>query len=523
MTEDDYSDLFTEDQPLGPIDSRDISNSFFNAITSKRNFLYSEIGSNPSMIVGRKGSGKTTFLRLAHHDTKDKVIIELRPEDTFRQIVQTIEGFGKSIVLAEEASNIWKTLLWSLVFVSILKDEGNKSSYNKSNNFATIKKYVEAQGLQEKGNPYKIMQAVINSLRTFAKANEDDSISANIEKLTFQGITFDEAKDATMAFMKEAKIRALVLLDNLDDFPLDNETMSHAITGLLKCQGSFSVPGCRCTLRSCLPAELYFPFMDMSSAPLKDFQHRLVLHWHAAELLQLSAMRHLKYMEIHHKEFFKELAKIDIDSKAGVKDYWQKILPPTVVNKLGMEESSIAYILRHTQLLPRQILMFLNQICSEIGGMNILTLKERPEDVVRGIHSQEELLCEDVFRAFKHVHPSARSACQRCIPYLSIRFSEGDLVIAYKKHATDLAGIEDFFEFKKVLFEIGAIGIVTSYGDRYINGLFEYTAEHRLVSSSYDEFCLHPLFTEVFGAVKKNQKPVYPFGTDVNEPDWRMT
>jgi hypothetical protein len=536
MSQEDLTEIFTSDRPLGPINSDVIPNSYFNALISKNNFLYNEIASNPSLIVGRRGSGKTTYLRLAYHSAKDKIIIELKPEDGFRQIVLAIEKMGSSIVFAEEVANLWSTLLWNLVFTNLVKRVNAK----KSENLAILRKYTEGQKISNSNNPYKIMHSVLNAINGYANAGED--ISENIDRLSFQGVSFESAKEAAIAFMKENSIRTLILMDNLDDFPYDNETMAHALTGLLKCQGAFSIPGCRCTLRFCLPAELYFPFLEISSNVNKDFQHQLLLHWHAAELLQLSAERLLQYLKLYHSDVYKPLSHLDLNSRKEVKDFWEMIFPKVVKNKLGTEERTTAYVLRHTQLLPRHMLMFLNEICQESDGQELINLKDRPESIVKGLHSKERLLCNEILNAFKYRYPQGLQICERCIPYLPLQFAEGELLKVFMKHGMGFEKIHDFDDFKKMFFELGVIGVVIPPSQkedsdtknqesnrvneikyRYIRGLFEYTAENKLVSSSYDELCLHPLFTEVFRATKKeNQLPIYPFGADINEPDWRL-
>ncbi len=45
-------------------------------------------------------------------------------------------------------------------------------------------------------------------------------------------------------------------------------------------------------------------------------------------------------------------------------ELFNEFFPDTVVNQIGFEEPTIAYILRHTQLLPRQLLLILNEALS---------------------------------------------------------------------------------------------------------------------------------------------------------------
>jgi len=74
-----------------------------------------------------------------------------------------------------------------------------------------------------------------------------------------------------------------------------------------------------------------------------------------------------------------------------------------------------------------------------------------------------------------------------------------------------------------MLLEIGAIGKVIPGSDKdlYIKGNFEYTISHQLSISQDDELCVHPLFSGIFEGTEKQERPVYPYGSNVNDEDYR--
>ena len=60
------SHYITKDEPFGPIDSGDIDSSDLKALMmlfEKHNWIYKNLYSRPSIIIGRRGSGKTYYLR----------------------------------------------------------------------------------------------------------------------------------------------------------------------------------------------------------------------------------------------------------------------------------------------------------------------------------------------------------------------------------------------------------------------------------------------------------------------------
>jgi hypothetical protein len=56
----------TKDEPFGPIDSIDIESNDVKAIQylfEKHNWIYKNLRNRPSIIMGRRGAGKTHYLR----------------------------------------------------------------------------------------------------------------------------------------------------------------------------------------------------------------------------------------------------------------------------------------------------------------------------------------------------------------------------------------------------------------------------------------------------------------------------
>jgi hypothetical protein len=74
-----------------------------------------------------------------------------------------------------------------------------------------------------------------------------------------------------------------------------------------------------------------------------------------------------------------------------------------------------------------------------------------------------------------------------------------------------------------MLLEIGAIGRVIpgKETDVYIKGNFEYTVQHQLTLSQEDELCTHPLFSGIFHDVGRQDCPVYPYGSMLQDEDYR--
>ena len=152
-----------------------------------------------------------------------------------------------------------------------------------------------------------------------------------------------------------------------------------------------------------------------------------------------------------------------------------------------------------------------------------------PGEIVKnGIAVAEENIWQEVCSAYAYRYPLAQRFCESVVPELPLTFSDGEIHSVFIRHAKRPAEIDlDYFQFKRIMVEIGCIGVVMYDGDdNYIKGLFEYTVPETLITSVDDTLCLHPLFigSEAKTASLANKgvrKVIYPYGTDPNGIDDR--
>ena len=143
------------------------------------------------------------------------------------------------------------------------------------------------------------------------------------------------------------------------------------------------------------------------------------------------------------------------------------------------------------------------------------------EAVIKGVAVVEEKIVSETFVAYRPIYPKAREVCSQCIPELKHKFSIGDLERVFRTHGKRALESDDFHEFKRLFIQIGAVGRVISETDWYIQGHFEYTVPHQFATGTDDMLCVHPLFAKIFSAKILEKKPVYPYGTNVEDGDFR--
>ena len=512
----------TEDEPFGPDNAAEITEpEALEILFDSHNRIYKALRKRPSIVIGRKGSGKTSYLHAAYFEKNYDYVVEIGTSTAFCNVIESIEKMTKGTLFPESIAELWETVLWIAFFNGVKDQPGIKSKKE-------INAYLAKVGVRDHTSVDDVFWTLLDTLSENAKGKTLGMVSDLLRR--FDDISFAEVKEALCEEFRKKNQFAVIMLDSLDDFNLHIPSVALALQGLLKCIGRSNKPSAQTHIRFCLPAELFHIFQNISSNPNKDFRRELVLQWTAQELTLIAANRYLLYLQIYHPDTFHDIG-IDVAlNKDHARKVFEHAFPDNVVCKLGISEDPVAYVLRHTQLLPRHMLIILNAIWQRkrrLNGNNG-SQKISVEAITQGVNCVEQRLVREIFVAFKAVYPNARETCEQCFPELQHVFSIGDLERVFRRHGKRAMETDDFYDFKRMLIEIGAVGRVveesdenTTESDRYIQALFEYTVPHQLVTSTDDGLCLHPLFTEIFSAKTKLKKPVYPYGSMVDDADYR--
>ncbi len=513
-------DYVTPDQPLGPINAAKIDDLEVGDILFERdNKLHQAMKKNPVVVVGRRGAGKTSYLNSLHHDSNYTYVVPFDSPEEFGKIVIGIQNASVAGTLVESIAEKWRRSLMTAIFAAIVRTKRSNAGELKQ-----TRDYLARIGVPISKGPEETMWRVVNTL---SDDGEGKGIRAAARALRdFDSITYEDAEEEVTNFLNRHEQRAIVLIDSLDDYLLDDLAVGKAIAGLLKCVGMFNRAGRPFHLRFCLPAELYPSFLSISSNPSKDFEKEVLLHWHSRELLFIIAQRIKLYYRLYDEPSFAEFRDVSFDSPKGARALFHSCLPTKVKNGRGRTEQTLTYLFRHTQLLPRQILELLNNVLTRSFEDEARSIRDLSEThLVKGISQVEGRLVEQIFSAFKYRHETAREVCKRCIPELELTFSVRQLEEVFRRYGRPAFGSRDHHEFREMLIETGVVGVVTGETAEYVHGLFEYCAPHRLYVGHSDKLCLHPIFAGVFRSKypkdSPEQKPVYPFGTDIDSHDVR--
>lgn len=517
-------EYINHDTPFGPIDANSIDirhEGEMKELFDQENRICKNAFDRPSVIIGRKGSGKTAYLRSVYLDSTYAYVIKPNPAKAFIKVMGALDAKESETAFAELIAELWEKLFYCALFAKLIAEKAVSGE-----DLSQLQGYLASIGVRDRCTPDDILWTIVE---TITDASPGSALGIllktfmNVASVT--GANFDECSDIADSALSRSNKKAVILIDSLDDYySIDAQNFRFALKGLFKCVGEFNKAGRLFDVRLCLPAELYHIFSEISVNPAKDFSRNVAIQWRAKELVCIAAQRLVLYLKNYYPDFYSPFYHLKCEDYKDALHLFHAVFPETIENSIGIKEKTLFYILRHTQLLPRHFIKHLNAIFAYQRRSDQNFFPKMPAKAIQeGVRSNDDNLCKEIFSAFSYRYPTAGKVCNDCIPELPFCFSHGELQKVFNSRGKKAMGNNDFYEFKKMLIEIGAVGqVIGNKTEKYIKGVFEYTLPHHLFTSTKDELCLHPAFIKVFCARRELcrdgiMRSVYPYGTDVDD------
>jgi hypothetical protein len=506
----------TYDQPFGPEDTSEVGDPYCRRMLyHSLNRIHQSSLADPTIIIGRKGSGKTAILQSSRISGKYKIVLELGTPSAMGQIMNTFRTTAPAPAFAETVAQLWTILLWMPLIHYFAKLDNREGPANRVANT-----YFSALVGDFRTTAAVAIETALTTLSAHAGEGSAEGFPARASQLKLDGIDFEQVKASIIADLDKVGWTAILLIDSLDNYDFGTAQIDRAIQGLLKCAGSFNTGPTPYKVRLCLPSELYPSFLSLSANPAKDFSRCMMVRWRASELLILAAHRLSLFITSHPATataYEGSCNGVLFDKKDTAMRLLSLFFPETVTNRRGDIEPTFSYILRHTQLVPRHFLLLLNSIFRASraeNGRKINFGKVSEEAVRNGILAKEEILCSEITTAFRHSYPDSTQFLQRCIPHLPQMFRQGEMHTVFNERGKFGKSLEDLHSFQAMLTSMGILGKRLSVSGTYINTLFQYSAAHPVQYGPDDDLCLHPIIMRVFGAKRSAGAVIYPYGTD---------
>lgn len=327
----------------------------------------------------------------------------------------------------------------------------------------------------------------------------------------------------------------LLVLDSLESYRIHDAAIREALRGVVTAARAFSRHNPAIALRIFMPAEIYSDIAADMPGKIRDSSR--FLRWKAQDLFLMAALRYVRLLQNQDLIATTEadrLQKILVRPDGTRRcqdvrdDFWyaNKFLPEKIENGLGFNEDTFAYILRHTQRRPRQLISIFNSILrNAVARHGITSICQ--ESVVVGVHSDESLLdmLNDVFVPFLDVTDSVLDDVRAVFAGRS-RVMTGRSLKQFAKAVYDTGHVNGAtsHEFLNLMLRSGLVGRVESHPPQadktsgYCVAQFEYMMRDRISLRDDQWYFVHPILGDSLSMSRGAEcGAVYPKPLDDDE------
>lgn len=452
------------------------------------------------LIIGRRGSGKTALAQyfLFQQHIRNAVAIDVDEPAVFQIVLQDIASSTQSReVDIPRIAKIWELVIWSVIFREF-QDEDIRI------------KTACIFGDQ----PGKISQFIRHLFEVLISRfiDTENNLAGEIEGLISDG-RIVAGKEAVLELAKRRPI--IVAFDTLENYAVDNDAMMRTTAALIQCASSFNRDFAHKNvhLKLFVMAEV-FPYLkeQVILNTLKVIRNEIHLHWRPKDLVRLISWRLYHYLRYYDYREARSIS-VDWDNHTEVRrKVWDRFFGEDILNDRGIPEKTFPYVLSHTQLRPRQLIVLCNKI-ADIALKNGHFPHFSDEDITSGIKQVQRDLADEVYNSYSSVYPKVGTIVD-ALTRLPMRF-QGNLLdkVASRTAAAWPNGDFSSLNFMRLVVELGIVGRVRQFNERagFIEADFEYADEGRIFLSEADDCVIHPLFHEKLHIAVEPGLRVYPF------------
>lgn len=479
LGEEKYSDLYFDETP-------------FNNIA---------IDEDTYLIIGRRGSGKTALAQYFSFQKKvaNPVCIEVHKPEAYQQVLSEISrrtSESRAVAVAH-LKRVWEFVIWSLITHTIDNRE--------------IKPLKVLPEETQSGSMSQRVADLIQHLMRFFDDSDERTIGLTLERT----VDNENLKDVKNEAIKFAKRRPLIIaIDTLEQYDIRNDALMNALAALIEYASDFNLEyvNKNIHLKVFVSGEV-FPHVEESVLlnPLKAVRNPVYLLWRPKDLLRLIGWRFSRHLEAIGL-WNDGTKQIDWDDDEEVlNSVWIPHFGQSHTNARGKLEDTWPYVLRHTQMRPRQLIVICNSIAQlAIQEGSFPFFKE--QHIVGGVKNAESRLAREILNSFSEIYPGVDRIVS-ALSGLNKVFKANELDRRASRSAAEWRTDYSPSRFKRLIMELGIVGKVTRLSDEFIDADFEYGRVDRL-DIAHDDLCvIHPMFYQKLNIVMNSEARVMPFTT----------
>lgn len=524
-------DFLSPKEPLGPVRHEKIM-KFLNADRDRENRTnlliyrvptFDRILPKPNpILLGRRGAGKTAVItallaqaRYKHYyysrddepsESKD-IVTYIQSWDQLDEIINNVGRdcryeIGKDTpweeIVAETSARHWEKHIFGAIFNQVYNDSlADNGHFDMRQETPTIFDIIEKSDFLD---PFVDV------------TNENVAIKHKL------------AKEQLISHLRKKSRKCFLIIDSLDNYPIVSPRFSKLTAGFLRCITNLDDSyGDILNVHCCMPEEIEPRLFDLVDNELRDLSPSSSytrIHWQPRDLFKIVAERYKAFLLLNFPEqnsddveFIKFLSYLDFSRSSDVRSFFDEVLPEKVCNKQGVWESTLAYITRHTQLLPREFMLIFNEAIKKTYSSQYTWRKISQECLVEAISETESAMTRQILKPYMPIYRELIKSCQVHLSGLKPICSEGDLDQVANKFRKSVA--HETENIWKTLFEIGVIGYIDNddkSSDIYEYGRFHFNCDnHSFSKASHIRYCVHPAFSGAWNMDRKEgMKHIYP-------------
>lgn len=525
--------LRVEDCLIGKLDAWSEDKDFLI-----KNFIlvaqFSELSEHDKcFLFGRRGAGKSAIAIMLEKKEigYDHCIVIPGEVYTYGNYIALVENLeGSNIDIKMFIRLLWRYVLRIVIMQGVV-DYVYKNMVHKKEVIKIIEKYLEDRGFST-GNIGLILLKVFDDLKVEDYKMTPITLYKDLQ-YRCETVEFKQALSLIQNIMGDKKI--LIVLDTLESYRIYSDSMNQGLRGIIEeilnilRDRDLSNIG----IRFFMPAEIY---EDISAEiPAKTKGSTVFLRWQFSYLVAMLSKRFidmLKRTDSVDKYLIERLDELVNDALKGTakekralrKSFWydNNFLPSTITNKNKDEEDCFAYILRHTQRRPRELILILNQIIRKAFEKDEFPyLSEK--SVRDGLHEREtiEILLRDSLSPFEgYINKFTDRA--RTAFWGMPRVMSGIQLKQFAKALYDVSPIKGItpVDFVNYLLRAGVIGHILdteNCADKsgYCKAWFEYLMQDHIPLNNRFMYYVHPMMGDFFNMKRvQGHGAVYPIPED---------
>ena len=205
IPDDELKQYINHKQPFGPIRSEDIDYSkrvnryFFG----QYNHRYLKDGYRCKIIVGRKGSGKTTYLKSVSLDESYSFVIAMNSPAAFATVIKSVHNMLPESITPGVVAKLWRVIIDHSVMLSVLKEDDYASQ-----KMPLVCKYLTEIGLMDDIFPKN--ENILWKILDLINKNAEGNISLLAKVINDAvGIPFEHCRDLCYQYLVDTKKKQL--------------------------------------------------------------------------------------------------------------------------------------------------------------------------------------------------------------------------------------------------------------------------------------------------------------------------